>query len=114
MNDDINKLKNIMFEWFLKNNLDLRLKEIHSHGKYILGPEVFELEQNLSDYLGVKYAITCANGTDALTLSLMSLVITAGDAVIIPSFSFVFSRFFLPILRVNLSSDSAKPPFGSK
>tara|TARA_B100000989_G_C19504010_1_gene455613 strand:+ start:164 stop:1273 length:1110 start_codon:yes stop_codon:yes gene_type:complete len=73
----------------IKNNLDLRLKEIHRHGKYILGPEVYELEKKLSDYLGVKYAITCANGTDALTLSLMSLDITAADAVIIPSFSFV-------------------------
>ena len=38
----------------IKNNLDLRLKEIHSNGKHILGPEVFELDKNLSDYLGKK------------------------------------------------------------
>ena len=53
-----------------------------------MGPEVFELEAKLADYVGVKHAITCANGTDALTLSLMVLNVKEGDAVFCPTFTF--------------------------
>jgi dTDP-4-amino-4,6-dideoxygalactose transaminase len=53
-----------------------------------MGPEVQELEQQLADYVGVKHAITCANGTDALTLAMMVLDIQEGDAVFCPTFTF--------------------------
>ena len=56
-----------------------------------MGPEVKELEQNLAEYVGVKHAITCANGTDALTLALMALNIGEGDAVFVPTFTFFAS-----------------------
>ena len=56
-----------------KKNIDNRIKGVLEHGKYIYGPEVFELEEKLSEYVGVKHTITYANGTDALALSLMAL-----------------------------------------
>jgi dTDP-4-amino-4,6-dideoxygalactose transaminase len=53
-----------------------------------MGPEVQELEQQLSDYVGVKHTVSCANGTDALTLALMVLNVKEGDAVFCPTFTF--------------------------
>jgi dTDP-4-amino-4,6-dideoxygalactose transaminase len=72
----------------LKNKIDKRISDVLNHGKYIMGPEVQELEAKLADYVGVKHAITCANGTDALTLSLMVLDIKEEDAVFCPTFTF--------------------------
>jgi len=72
----------------LQPKIEQRLDTVLNHGKYIMGPEVQELEQALADYVGVKHAITCANGTDALTLALMVLDIKAGDAVFCPTFTF--------------------------
>lgn len=73
---------------YLKSKIDNRIQKVLDHGQYIMGPEVYELEQKLADYVGVKHAITCANGTDALTLSLMVLGIKPGDAVFCPTFTF--------------------------
>jgi len=72
----------------LQTKIDARIKAVLEHGKYIMGPEVQELEQKLADYVGVKHAITCANGTDALQLSMMILDIKPGDAVFCPTFTF--------------------------
>ena len=72
----------------LKERIDKRIQQVLDHGKYIMGPEVQELENELADYVGVKHAITCANGTDALTLTLMALDIKEGDAVFCPTFTF--------------------------
>ncbi len=72
----------------LKQRIDKRIQAVLDHGKYIMGPEVQELEEKLADYVGVKHAVTCANGTDALTLSLMVLDVKAGDAVFCPTFTF--------------------------
>jgi len=72
----------------LKDRIDKRIQNVLDHGKYIMGPEVQELEEKLAEYVGVKHAITCANGTDALTLSLMVLNIKEGDAVFCPTFTF--------------------------
>ncbi|WP_318485085.1 DegT/DnrJ/EryC1/StrS family aminotransferase, partial [Photobacterium leiognathi] len=72
----------------LKNKIDARIHKVLDHGHYIMGPEVFELEEKLAEYVGVKHAITCANGTDALTLAMMALDIKEGDAVFCPTFTF--------------------------
>ncbi|MBE8233578.1 MAG: DegT/DnrJ/EryC1/StrS family aminotransferase [Endozoicomonadaceae bacterium] len=72
----------------LKTKIDKRIQDVLDHGKYIMGPEVQELEEKLAEYVGVKHAITCANGTDALTLSMMVLNIKEGDAVFCPTFTF--------------------------
>jgi dTDP-4-amino-4,6-dideoxygalactose transaminase len=72
----------------LKSKIDKRISTVLNHGKYIMGPEVQELEQALAHYVGVKHAVTCGNGTDALSLSLMVLGIKEGDAVFCPTFTF--------------------------
>ncbi|MCF2857417.1 DegT/DnrJ/EryC1/StrS family aminotransferase [Pseudoalteromonas sp. SMS1] len=72
----------------LKDKIDARIQTVLDHGKYIMGPEVQELEKQLSDYVGVNHTITCANGTDALTLALMVLDVQEGDAVFCPTFTF--------------------------
>ncbi|MEG2765669.1 MAG: DegT/DnrJ/EryC1/StrS family aminotransferase [Acidaminococcaceae bacterium] len=69
--------------------IDANIKKVLQHGKYIMGPEVGELETQLADYVGVKHCITCANGTDALQLVLMAWGIGAGDAVFVPTFTFM-------------------------
>ena len=72
----------------LKTKIDKRIQDVLNHGHYIMGPEVKELEQKLAEFVGVKYCITCANGTDALTLAMMVLDIKEGDAVFCPTFTF--------------------------
>ena len=59
------------------------------HGRYVLGPEVSELERRLAEFCGAKHCISCANGTDALLLVLMVEGIGPGDAVFVPDFTFV-------------------------
>ncbi|TQF83681.1 DegT/DnrJ/EryC1/StrS family aminotransferase [Elioraea sp. Yellowstone] len=63
------------------------LKVVRS-GRYILGPEVAELETALARYASVPFALSCANGTDALALALMAWDIRPGDAVLVPAFTF--------------------------
>ncbi len=75
----------------LKNRIDARIQAVLEHGQYIMGPEVAELEAKLADYVGVKHVVTCANGTDALTLAMMALDIGEGDAVFCPTFTFFAS-----------------------
>ena len=72
----------------LKAKIDTRIQRVLDHGQYIMGPEVGELEEQLANYVGVKHAITCANGTDALTLAMMVLDVKQGDAVFCPTFTF--------------------------
>lgn len=57
--------------------------------RYVLGPEVAELETRLAAWCGARHAITWANGTDALWLPVMAWNIRPGDAVFCPSFTFV-------------------------
>lgn len=65
------------------------IDQVLRHKKFIMGPEVAQLEDRLADYLGVKHAITCSNGTDALVLALRYFGLTKSDAVFVPSFSFL-------------------------
>lgn len=73
----------------IKDKLQANIQKVLAHGKYILGPEVHELEEKLAEYTGAKYCITCANGTDALQIALMSLGIGPGDEVITPGFTYI-------------------------
>ena len=72
----------------LKTKIDKRIQTVLDHGNFIMGPEVLELEERLAEYVGVKHAITCANGTDALTLAMMVLDVKEGDAVFCPTFTY--------------------------
>lgn len=69
--------------------LDEAIARVLEHGRFILGPEVAELEGELANFCGAKHCITCANGTDALVLLLMAEGIGEGDAVFVPAFTFV-------------------------
>ena len=73
----------------IKAEIDAGIQRVLAHGQYILGPEVAELEEKLAAYVGVKYCITCANGTDALQIALMALGVGVGDEVITPGFTYI-------------------------
>ncbi|MEX1223963.1 MAG: DegT/DnrJ/EryC1/StrS family aminotransferase, partial [Pirellulales bacterium] len=64
------------------------LEAVLDSGMFVLGPQVAELEQRVAEYCGVKHAIACASGSDALLLALMSRDIGPGDEVILPSYTF--------------------------
>src|SRR6056300_850823 len=73
----------------IRAEIDLAIKKVLDHGQYIMGPEVKEFENQLRDFTGAQHALTCANGTDALTLVLMAWGIGSGHAVFVPSFTYV-------------------------
>ena len=73
----------------LRSRIDARIHKVLSEGRYILGPEVEELEGALARFSGVRHAICVANGTDALKIALMAEGIGPGDVVFVPSFTFV-------------------------
>lgn len=75
----------------LKTDIDKAVQDVCASAHYISGPQVAELEKQLADYVGVKHCITCANGTDALTLALKVWGIGEGDAVFVPDFTFFSS-----------------------
>tara|TARA_A200000113_G_scaffold150768_1_gene135816 strand:+ start:288 stop:1421 length:1134 start_codon:yes stop_codon:yes gene_type:complete len=73
----------------IRFKIDLAIKKVLDHGQYIMGPEVAKFEESLTEFTGAKHAITCANGTDAITLVLMAWGIGPGDVVLVPSFTYV-------------------------
>ena len=75
----------------LKEGIDRGIAVVLEHGRFILGPEIGELEQKLASLAGVRYAISCASGTDALLMPLMAWEIGPGDAVFVPAFTFFAS-----------------------
>ena len=82
----------------LGGRIDEAIARVLSHGQFILGPEVTELEQKLAEFCGAGHCVTCASGTDALQLLLMAEGIGAGDAVFVPAFSFVATAEVVPLV----------------
>lgn len=72
----------------LKTEIDEAIQGVISQTNFISGRQVHELEEQLASYVGMKYCVTCANGTDALSLALMVWNIGPGDAVFVPDFTF--------------------------
>ncbi len=72
----------------LKDKIDKNIENVISNAHFISGPEVKELEEKLASYVGRKYCVSCANGTDALTLAMRVLNVKPGDAVFVPTFTF--------------------------
>jgi len=97
--------------------LDEAIARVLAHGRFVLGPEVGELEARLAGFCGARHAVACANGTDALQLSLMALEIGPGDAVFVPAFTFAASAeavvlagatpVFVDVLDADFSLDAA-------
>lgn len=75
----------------LSESIDAAILKAVAGGHYIMGPEVKQLEAELAEYVGVKHCLTCANGTDALTLALKAWGVGPGDAVFVPDFTFFAS-----------------------
>lgn len=69
--------------------IDERIKTVLRHGKFIMGPEIAELEEKLTLYVGCTYCITCSSGTDALLLCLMANEVGPGDAIFTTPFTFI-------------------------
>ena len=86
----------------IKDEIDSAIANVLSHGKYINGPEVEELETALCNYTCAEYCISCANGTDALQIALMALDIGPGDEVIIPGFSYIATAETAALLGATL------------
>ncbi len=88
----------------LKGAIDARIQRVLDHGRYIMGPEVAELEQRLADYVGVEHCIGVANGSDALMIAMMALGIGRDDEVITSPFTFIATAEMIALL-------GAKPVF---
>lgn len=73
----------------LREDIDAAIARVLDHGQYILGPEVGLFEEELAAYAGAGQVISCANGTDALTLVHLAEEVRPGDAVLAPSMTFV-------------------------
>ncbi len=73
----------------IRDKIDAAIGAVLDHGQYIMGPEVKQFESDLRAFTGASHALTCANGTDALTLVLMAWGIGPGDAVFVSSFTYV-------------------------
>lgn len=82
----------------IKAEIDAGIQRVLAHGQYILGPEVAELEEKLAAYVGAKYCITCANGTDALQIVQMAFGIGPGDEVITPGFTYIATAETVAVL----------------
>lgn len=82
----------------MQTHLNDAISRVLEHGRYVMGPEVQTLETALAQFTKSKYALGCANGTDALTLSLMAMNIGPGDAVYCPSFTYSATAESIAIL----------------
>lgn len=75
----------------LKKDIDKAMIKVATDCNFISGSQVSQLEKELAEYVGVKHCITCANGTDALSIAMMAWGIGGGDAVFVPDFTFFSS-----------------------
>lgn len=85
----------------IRAKLDTAIAKVLDEGSYIMGPEVKLFEEQLSAFCGAKHSLACANGTDALSLALMALGIKAGDAVLVPSFTFAATAEVVPFINAT-------------
>lgn len=74
---------------FQKKNILKRIDRVLSHGKFIMGPEIFEIENKLKKFVGAKHCATVSSGTEALLISLMAIGLKKGDEVILPGFTYI-------------------------
>ncbi|MBB65443.1 MAG: aminotransferase DegT [Waddliaceae bacterium] len=87
-----------------QEQIDLAIKKVLLSARFIMGPEVIELEEALADYVGVKYCISASSGTDTLLMALMALDIGPGDEVITTPYTFISTSEVISLL-------GAKPVF---
>ncbi len=96
---------NLKKQYFLyQSEIEKATDKVLNHGKYIMGPEISELEEKLCEFTGSKNVITCSSGTDALLLAMMALDIKPGDEIITTPFTFIATAETIALLK-------AKPVF---
>ena len=88
----------------LQPKIEARIRRVLEHGRYIMGPEVGELEEHLAGFVGSKHSVAVSSGTDALLIAMMALGIRSGDEVITTPFTFISSAETIALL-------GAKPVF---
>ena len=88
----------------IRPQVDERMRRVLEHGKYIMGPEVAELEERLAAYVGVKHCIGVASGTDALLIAMMALGVGPDDEIITTPFTFIATGEMIALI-------GAKPVF---
>jgi UDP-2-acetamido-2-deoxy-ribo-hexuluronate aminotransferase len=82
----------------IRDKIETKIKQVLDHGKYIMGPEIGELEEKLADYVGIRYAVGVASGTDALLMALMTYDVGPGDAVFTSPFTFIATAEVIQLL----------------
>ena len=82
----------------IKETLNNNIQNVLSHGNYIMGPEIKQLEEKLAAYTGAKHAISCASGTDALLMALMAYGVKPGDAIFTTPFTFIATAEVISLL----------------
>jgi UDP-2-acetamido-2-deoxy-ribo-hexuluronate aminotransferase len=85
----------------IKQEVDSAIAGVINSTAFINGPAVKEFQENLEKYLGVKHVIPCANGTDALQVSMMALNLKPGDEVITTSFTFIATAEVIALLGLT-------------
>nr|XP_061806039.1 UDP-2-acetamido-2-deoxy-3-oxo-D-glucuronate aminotransferase-like [Nerophis lumbriciformis] len=88
----------------IREQLNQRIATVLDHGRYIMGPEVKELEEKLADYVGVKHCVSSSSGTDTLLITLMALGVGTGDEVITVPYTWISTAEVIALL-------GAKPVF---
>ena len=82
----------------IRKQLEKNIMAVLDHGQYIMGPEVAEIERRLAEYVGVKHAIGCSSGTDALLMALMTYNVGPGDAIFTTPFTFIATAEVISLL----------------
>jgi dTDP-4-amino-4,6-dideoxygalactose transaminase len=82
----------------IRPQIESAILRVLDHGKYVMGPEVTELERQLSEYTGAAHTLSCSSGTDALLMVLMAKGIGPGDAVLCPAFTFTATPEVIALL----------------
>src|SRR4028118_2102026 len=85
----------------IKSEVDAGIQEVIDNTAFINGKAVSDFAVNLSEYLGVRYVVPCANGTDALQIAMMALDLQPGDEVISPSFTYIATTEVIALLRLK-------------
>ena len=108
----------------LGSRIDEAVLAVINHGRYIMGPEVGQLESALAEFSGAKHTLTCSSGTDALLVPLMAWGVGPGDAVFVPTFTFAATAevaslvgatpVFVDVMRdtFNMNVESLKSAIG--
>ena len=82
----------------IRTGVHRRIQTVMDHGKYIMGPEVQELEKTLAEFVGIKHCVGCSSGTDALLMTLMAWEVGPGDAVFTTPFTFISTAEVIQLL----------------